>query len=268
MATPSTLPTWATDANFTSGPKSGSPTKVVPSAGALAQGDVPGQPYRSERKNWLFYWICQWLAYLSNLNNETGFVNAAFTWGGIHVFDFPATFNSNTALNGTTTSAADIELSTPASRVKRISLADFQSVNIPGTTAEWIQQETGEWTCEGDNAMIRCSLRLPAGSIVTRVRAAYDAVNTDANVALVRMTSDLTIPFSTPTRSILWQTASGVGGPGDVLVDSGTLAHTAADTSDLCIEITSSQTPWGAGPTEKLFAVEVTYTQVHVGGRV
>jgi hypothetical protein len=59
-----------------------------------------------------------------------------------------------------------------------------------------------------------------------------------------------------------------VGGPGDVLVDSGTLAETATDTSDLCIEITSSQTPWGAGPTEKLFAVEVTYTQVRVGERV
>jgi hypothetical protein len=38
-----TLPTWATDTNYTSGPANGTPTKVALSAPAIAQGYLPGQ---------------------------------------------------------------------------------------------------------------------------------------------------------------------------------------------------------------------------------
>ena len=37
----STEPTWSTDTNFASGLRVGSPTKVEPSSGELAQGFVP-----------------------------------------------------------------------------------------------------------------------------------------------------------------------------------------------------------------------------------
>ncbi len=86
MAKPASVPSWATDANFSSGPESGSPTKVEPSSGAKAQGQVPGQPYRGPRMNWLFNLLCQWATYLNNLPTDNDFRNANFTWGGDHVF--------------------------------------------------------------------------------------------------------------------------------------------------------------------------------------
>lgn len=264
MATikPAAPPTWATDATFSSGPKAGSPTKIEPSAGAKAQGDVPNQPYRAERKNWLLGKLCDYAAYLHGLATDDAFLGAVYAWTNAH------TFSGNTTLAGTTVSAGEIPLTTPISRVKRITLADFQNVIIPGTSAVWYQTEAGGWVVDGDSAMIRKPLHLPAGSIVTRVRAGYKAVNLDANIALVRMTPDVTVPLAAPTRSILWQTLTGVGGPGDVLVDSGTISHAADDNSELCIEVTSSLTPWGAGPQEALVSLELTYTQVRVGERV
>lgn len=104
MAQPATTPTWATDATFTSGPKSGANTKVTPSAGALAQGDVPGQPYRSERKNWLFYWTCQWIAYLKNLATDAFFLGQTYAWTAQHTntnehsFDAPKTYTKTIAI--------------------------------------------------------------------------------------------------------------------------------------------------------------------------
>ncbi len=73
MPIPSTAPpTWATDATFTSGPELGNPTKVNPSSGAKAQGQVPGQPYRSQRVNWLWNAICVTLGEIYTYLQLTG----------------------------------------------------------------------------------------------------------------------------------------------------------------------------------------------------
>jgi len=258
MATikPAAPPTWATDANFLSGPKSGSPTKIVPSGGALAQGDVPGQPYRSERKNWILNLLSQYAAYVHGLATDDSFLGAAYTWAGVHTF-------ANAGCKFT----SDPGLTSAIPRVKKMSLADFQPVQIAGGSNTWVQQETGGWSVPGDTAMIRKALRFPAGTVITRIRASYVGVNADANVALVRMTHDFTAPLASPTRAILWQTVSGVGS-GDQIVDSGTISHTSDDSTDLCIEVTSSLTPWGVGPSEKLLGLEITYNQIEVGGRV
>ncbi len=67
MAKPSTVPTWATDTNFSSGPASGSPTKVNP-AGApnVVQGSVPGEGAAAEFLNWLFNILCDWIGWVAD----------------------------------------------------------------------------------------------------------------------------------------------------------------------------------------------------------
>lgn len=54
-------PTWASDANFTSGPYTGSPTKVEPTSGQAAQGCVPGSRFRSGFLNNLYNRLSLWL---------------------------------------------------------------------------------------------------------------------------------------------------------------------------------------------------------------
>lgn len=63
---PSQRPTWATDANFSSGPQIGQPTKTDP-AGNAAQGFVPGEAFHSGFANFVVGSICdEWLAWLDH----------------------------------------------------------------------------------------------------------------------------------------------------------------------------------------------------------
>lgn len=71
MAKPATLPTWATDTNYSAGPDSGTPTKVTPSAGYIAQGQVPGNFFGSQYWNWLLFWICSWLSWINTRGTPT-----------------------------------------------------------------------------------------------------------------------------------------------------------------------------------------------------
>ena len=87
MSKPATLATWATDTNIASGTESGTPTKVAPSAGYIAQGLVPGLPFVGPYANWLLNNLCAWAAYLNGLPTDNDFRNANFTWGGSHSFD-------------------------------------------------------------------------------------------------------------------------------------------------------------------------------------
>lgn len=58
---------WATDANISSGPDSGLPTKETPdpSAGVIAQGFIPGSPMTGPRINWILNRVASWAEYLA-----------------------------------------------------------------------------------------------------------------------------------------------------------------------------------------------------------
>lgn len=64
--------TFATDANFSSGPATGNPVKVTPTG--AAQGYVPGDGIESETVNYLFnicgQWVTDWLAQGSNAADQ------------------------------------------------------------------------------------------------------------------------------------------------------------------------------------------------------
>ena len=68
MAKPTTLPVFATDATYTSGPKNGQNTKVAMDSGDTGQGNIPEQPPDAQKFNWWMHWVCQWLAYVDELD--------------------------------------------------------------------------------------------------------------------------------------------------------------------------------------------------------
>lgn len=64
-AKPSDVPQWATDANYTTGPVPGTPTKVTPNAAIRAEGDVPATPSFAQRWNWWKNLVGQWLDFIN-----------------------------------------------------------------------------------------------------------------------------------------------------------------------------------------------------------
>lgn len=76
MAKPASVPTWATDATWSSGPRSGSALKTDPGASA-DQGFVAGRPFNVDHLNHLLNELCDdWTSYLNdevdNAQNGTG----------------------------------------------------------------------------------------------------------------------------------------------------------------------------------------------------
>lgn len=66
MPKPSPELSWATDATFTNGPAVGTPTKVTPSAGLIAEGEVPKAPAFPQRTNWWRNKVATWVNYFSS----------------------------------------------------------------------------------------------------------------------------------------------------------------------------------------------------------
>lgn len=68
---PATDPTWATDANFTNGPAVGTPTKVVPSGGVQAEGNVPADLPPAQWMNWwqnlVYLWVLYFKAWVATM---------------------------------------------------------------------------------------------------------------------------------------------------------------------------------------------------------
>lgn len=77
MAKPSRLPIHASDTNFATGPDTGTPTKVEPSAGIKAQGFVPGTGFLAQHVNDLLWVIVQWILWVDSLVASDEFVYPA-----------------------------------------------------------------------------------------------------------------------------------------------------------------------------------------------
>lgn len=78
---------FATDASFSSGPASGTPTKVAPSAIA-AQGWRPGDAlgFVGAWFNYLHNQAYLWFQYLDTINTDAEFLALTFVWTALHRF--------------------------------------------------------------------------------------------------------------------------------------------------------------------------------------
>lgn len=117
------MPTWATDTNFSSGTENGLSTKVEPSAGQIAQGDVAGLAAPAAWSNWWKNKVGEWITYLKNLSTDSDFLGFDFSWTGNHDFANAVVATggvsvgngSNVVLEGN----AEVNFDTPRSYVVR-----------------------------------------------------------------------------------------------------------------------------------------------------
>lgn len=72
MAKPPSIPTWATDTNYASGPYTGTPTKTEPSGLKKARGWDPGERPGGQSFNWWWNLVGQWCSYLNDRFDTDG----------------------------------------------------------------------------------------------------------------------------------------------------------------------------------------------------
>lgn len=104
MAKPSSTFTWATDANFSTGPRSGQPTTVTPLAGELAQGFIPGSAFPSEWANYILKIAGEWVVWA---NTYAAGLELDNVFAGFN------TFNGLVLINGATTIDENLEVMSP-----------------------------------------------------------------------------------------------------------------------------------------------------------
>ena len=194
MSKPASLPSWATDTNFSSGPKSGSATKIEPSAGAKGQGEVPGQPYRAERHNWWMNLVYQWASYLNGITSDTDFTGANFAWTGNHSIP-----------------AANLSYSSPLS----ISYVAPLLTGAPRTNTDGFTNTANIVSLFTPGATWQVPVYLPNGSTVTQLDATFTQGlahgTTPATVSLVRIATDWGAPYGANRTVMASVTATGAG---------------------------------------------------------
>src|SRR5688572_8182256 len=79
---------WASDTNYSSGPDTGTPTRVDPGSGYFAQGWIPGQTVPGQYANYLFGELTDYLADIRTAVNG----KAMSVDGGTHTLTAKFTF--------------------------------------------------------------------------------------------------------------------------------------------------------------------------------
>ena len=157
MAKPTTTYPWATGASAT----------LEPDAGSKVSGFVANDKPPARWHNWLFNGAYRWQQYLSNLHNESEFLNKAYVWAGAHGF------SSTLRMRG---SSNEIEYAdaagtpTPRARTLMIPMTafigssqwTFNPISTSGAVA---------WSCTATGTpYLSASVFLPSGALVTKVR--------------------------------------------------------------------------------------------------
>lgn len=150
---------WASDTNFSSGPNTGTPTRVNPGSGYFAQGWIPGQTVPGQYANFLFGTMTDYLASIRTAVNG----KAMSVDGGTHTLTAPFViagddFQVNTNLiipNG-----ADIEVANGGD----INLADGADLNLNSGAA--IELSSGALLSAQGTIVVGTSSTTTAATIV------------------------------------------------------------------------------------------------------
>lgn len=245
MPYPYSDPNWASDANFSSGPESGTATKVSPGAGALAQGWVPGLGFVGPYGNYILNLLCSWIVgYLKDLHNQVEFLNKAYTFTGAHVY------------NGSTiTGTSSIDMAAPIGGNRflidhasntydyKAARADTVPVMLGGTgdydtSADTFQYKNAVDYPVSSGAGTRVlEFRLPPGAVLTSVKAGVVAPSGTVSMSVYKYTLDLL--GGSPTLTQLGSTDT-TGGTTYEVLDSGAFTDTASSGSYYRVHISAS----------------------------
>jgi hypothetical protein len=126
MARPTgTLPTFATDTNFTGGGENGLAVKAEPAGAVLAQGHRSDLAWAARYENWWKNKVGAFISYLNGLATDAEFLANDFAWTGDHTF-----------VAGT--SGEVVGYSTPQNLYRSVSVAEAQ-----GTSGDWSLIQAG-----------------------------------------------------------------------------------------------------------------------------
>lgn len=266
MAKPTNLAVWGGDTNFSSGPESGSPVKVEPSAGAKAQGWVPGQPFRGPRLNWWQNTVASWIAYLDNLPAESAFLGAAYTWTAAHVFSGGSDHPSTTRLTG-----ASNELTYSSARTRAGVVVPIYSgspvLNDTTQTAGPGLGATGIGIYNGTNGASPAvswfvALPMPVGAVITGWAAIVDPDAASAcTVTLLKRQYDMT-STTLPAAALVGSVQTSSGGARQPMLVTG-LSETVTAGWEYYFVFSQGA---GIGYSAQLHALEVTYTETRASG--
>lgn len=245
MAYPYSDPNWASDTNFSSGTESGTPTKVSPGAGALAQGWVPSLGFVGPYGNYLLNLLCSWIVgYVKDLHNQVEFLNKAYTWTAAHVFSGGVTFNTTAVtLTSNMTGAGNIDISgTIEGGLFQIDHASTEYAYkamrsrvemVPIT----INQDNGEavWSLaasygnaysltSANTRQLKVPFKAPTGAVLTSVRAGLlDSGSNAMSLYIYRQAEDKA-SMGSPTLVQLGTTYTTSGAASPTLATSGTIS--------------------------------------------
>jgi hypothetical protein len=80
MSKPIETAPWATDANYTSGPYTGTPTKVASSVGEAERGHTPGAKTAAQKQNFWQNVVGKWIDFLAPLFGDNGLIEPTRTF--------------------------------------------------------------------------------------------------------------------------------------------------------------------------------------------
>lgn len=238
-ARPSGPALWATDSTFTSGPTAGSPNKVKPSNGRIAEGWRPGDKPPAENLGWQLNLIGQWTAYLSDgaLDGDHSIAGALDVTGEVSadvVTANSATVGGDAAIAGNATIAGNLTVTGAikhGARTLHVGAAAF----VADSAATSLSQ-LGYVTATSV-AKLFAPIALPAGKRIKSVTVYYDR-NGSGSVApkLERMNP------STGTITAVWTGTTDSTGSGIESQTDAATNHTmlASDVYWLSVTLTAS----------------------------
>lgn len=218
MAYPVSDPVFASDATFSSGPESGSNTKVDPGASYMQQGLVPGLKFVGPYLNFLLNRLCAWIVlYVKDLHNQVEFLNKAYTWTGTHTFGLAGAWvvagGSNTitgAGNLDTTGtleAAAIQIDNGVAEFGYKAQRSGRAKQIPLITQK-MTTGANPWEYDGTTGGListgggscKLALELPSGCTITALTVGLTAPSGTITVALFREAIDTGTGVVTQTQ--------------------------------------------------------------------
>lgn len=269
MSQPSELVVWASDTNFSSGPESGSPTKVDPGAAYEAQGGVPGNAFVAPYWNWVLNNHSLWMQYLQNLDTDVDFLTPDYSWLGAHTFAQTVYVESGILCNSSITANGIVKSNGYAVRgselevVGNLTYTDLngnvipknRTVSIPldivagatNPTASFKITPAGLAQAIGGQADGYIYLKLPAGATLTGV--VVGATNAGIPVTMTLVSEEVNISTGVVTQVDLTHAGTrdlttGSGSTFETMT-AGTMSHAVDNTKRYRLGLDSG----GAGAT-------------------
>jgi hypothetical protein len=253
------FPAWSATTNYTTGPDVGTPTKVAPSAGEIAEGFVPETAAVPQYVNYLFANIKQHITYLRGLTAE------ALTWTAAQIFSNTATFNGAVTMTSTVTTSFELGYAIPKTCRVMVPPTEFEAIEggiwlyAPNTGGASVWVSTPTVTPE----LLVGHVRVPNEATVTGCQVSVFSNNTadTGEVKFWRVRVDHTT--GAPTYLQIGATATFDYVGGYEVKTAGAVSVLFAETDFLAIEIATGTA--GAGSLQ-LVAAEIQYSEVRATG--